>query len=45
MKVSYEGYNPATKKMTETPIPVAEYAYDKKGRLRAEWDPRRLLTN
>ncbi len=39
-KVSYEGYNPATKKMTETPIPVAEYAYDKRGRLRAEWDPR-----
>ena len=39
-KVSYEGYNPATKKMTETPISVAEYAYDKQGRLRAEWDPR-----
>jgi streptogramin lyase len=40
VKVSYEGYNPATKKMTETPIPVAEYSYDKQGRLRAEWDPR-----
>jgi hypothetical protein len=40
VKASYEGYNPATKKMTETPIPVAEYAYDKQGRLRAEWDPR-----
>jgi streptogramin lyase len=39
-KVSYEGYNPITKKMIETPIPVAEYAYDKQGRLRAEWDPR-----
>jgi streptogramin lyase len=39
-KVSYEGYNPATKKMTETPVPVAEYSYDKAGRLRAEWDPR-----
>jgi streptogramin lyase len=39
-KVSYEGYNPATKKMIEKPIPVAEYAYDSKGRLRAEWDPR-----
>ncbi len=39
-KVSYEGYNPATKKMTETPVPVAEYVYDKQGRLRAEWDPR-----
>ncbi len=40
VKVSYEGYNPATKKMTEAPIPVAEYVYDKQGRLRAEWDPR-----
>jgi streptogramin lyase len=39
-KVSYEGYNPATKKMTETPVPVAEYSYDDYGRLRAEWDPR-----
>jgi streptogramin lyase len=40
VKVSYEGYNPATKKMTEAPVAVAEYAYDKQGRLRAEWDPR-----
>ncbi len=40
VKIAYEGYNPATKKMTETPIPVAEYAYDRQGRLRAEWDPR-----
>jgi hypothetical protein len=40
IKVSYEGYNPATKAMLEKPIAVAEYAYDKKGRLRAEWDPR-----
>jgi streptogramin lyase len=40
LKVSYEGYNPATKGMTETPVPVAQYAYDKLGRLRAEWDPR-----
>jgi streptogramin lyase len=40
VKVSYEGYNPATKKMTEAPVPVAEYSYDKQGRLRAEWDPR-----
>jgi hypothetical protein len=39
-KISYEGYNPATKKMLETPVPVAEYSYDKLGRLRAEWDPR-----
>ena len=40
MKVSYEGYNPATKKMAEPSVPVAEYSYDKQGRLRAEWDPR-----
>jgi hypothetical protein len=40
VKVSYEGYNPATKKMTEPAVPVAEYSYDKLGRLRAEWDPR-----
>ncbi len=40
VKISYEGYNPATKKMTEPAIPVAEYVYDKQGRLRAEWDPR-----
>ncbi len=40
IKVSYEGYNPGTKGMTATPIPVAQYAYDKLGRLRAEWDPR-----
>ncbi len=39
-RVSYEGYNPATKKMTEPSVPVAEYTYDKTGRLRAEWDPR-----
>jgi hypothetical protein len=38
--VSYEGYNPATKKVTETQVPVVEYAYDKLGRLRATWDPR-----
>jgi streptogramin lyase len=40
VKISYEGYNPATKKMLETPVAVAEYSYDKQGRLRAEWDPR-----
>ncbi len=40
VKISYEGYNPATKKMLATPVPVAEYSYDKQGRLRAEWDPR-----
>ncbi len=38
--VSFEAENPSTKKMEEKPIPVAEYSYDSKGRLRAEWDPR-----
>lgn len=38
MKVSFTGYNTTTKKM-ET-IAVAQYAYDKQGRLRAEWNPR-----
>jgi YD repeat-containing protein len=37
-KVIFHGYNPATKAMEEPP--VAQYAYDKQGRLRAEWDPR-----
>ena len=44
VKISYEGFNPATGKMTEAPVPVAEYAYDKQGRLRAEWDPRIMPT-
>jgi sugar lactone lactonase YvrE len=39
MKVLFTAYNPATKAM-EVEKPVAEYAYDKQGRLRAEWDPR-----
>ncbi|HYM46295.1 MAG TPA: DUF6531 domain-containing protein, partial [Solirubrobacteraceae bacterium] len=38
VKVSLVAYNPTTKTMPETP--VAEYAYDSRGRLRAEWDPR-----
>jgi DNA-binding beta-propeller fold protein YncE len=38
MQISLTAYNPATKAMQTTP--VAEYAYDKQGRLRAEWDPR-----
>ena len=40
MKVSMVAYNPAAghEKMEEAP--VAEYRYDKLGRLRAEWDPR-----
>jgi streptogramin lyase len=39
-QVLYEGYNPATKKVEEPGIAVAEYRYDNRGRLRAEWDPR-----
>jgi YD repeat-containing protein len=38
MKISFTGYSTTSKKM-ET-ITVAQYAYDKQGRLRAEWDPR-----
>ncbi|MGB8966823.1 MAG: hypothetical protein WCB99_14400, partial [Candidatus Cybelea sp.] len=39
-KVSMVAWNPAVgvEKMQE--IAVAEYSYDKRGRLRAEWDPR-----
>jgi streptogramin lyase len=39
-KISLVAYNPASgvEKMQETA--VAEYSYDKQGRLRAEWDPR-----
>ncbi len=40
MKVSVTAYNPAKSiEKMETKV-VAEYAYDKQGRLRAEWDPR-----
>ena len=35
-KIYYEGYDPALKRMTEGSEPVAEYSYDKQGRLRAE---------
>jgi RHS repeat-associated protein len=38
MKVYFTAYNPTTKAMQTTA--VAQYAYDKLGRLRAEWDPR-----
>ena len=38
MTVSFTAYNPANKAMETKP--VAEYAYDAKGQLRAEWDPR-----
>jgi tripartite motif-containing protein 71 len=37
-EVIFAAYNPATKSVQE--IPVAQYTYDSKGRLRAEWDPR-----
>jgi YD repeat-containing protein len=37
-KISFTAYNPSTKAMATTV--VAEYSYDKQGRLRAEWDPR-----
>jgi YD repeat-containing protein len=37
-KVSFTAYSPPAKAMVTTPI--AEYTYDKQGRLRAEWDPR-----
>ena len=36
--VSFKAYNPSTKAV-ESKV-VAEYSYDKQGRLRAEWDPR-----
>jgi YD repeat-containing protein len=37
-KVSFEAYSTSAKAMEEKA--VAEYSYDKQGRLRAEWDPR-----
>jgi YD repeat-containing protein len=37
-KVYFHAYNPVSKVMEEPA--VAQYAYDKQGRLRAEWDPR-----
>jgi RHS repeat-associated protein len=37
MKISFTAFNPATGKMQTTA--VAQYAYDKQGRLRAEWNP------
>lgn len=39
-QVLFEAYNPSSKKMEEPGMVVAEYAYDKQGRLRAEWNPR-----
>jgi streptogramin lyase len=37
-KVSLEAFNPVSKAMQRTV--VAEYSYDSRGELRAEWDPR-----
>jgi RHS repeat-associated protein len=37
-EITYWAYNPTTKAMAKTV--VAQYAYDKQLRLRAEWDPR-----
>jgi RHS repeat-associated protein len=37
-EVVFWAYNPTAKEMQKSA--VAQYAYDKKGRLRAEWDPR-----
>ncbi|MGA9875624.1 MAG: hypothetical protein WBQ21_07435 [Solirubrobacteraceae bacterium] len=37
-RVTFHGYNPSSKTMEEKA--VAQYAYDAKGLLRAEWDPR-----
>jgi DNA-binding beta-propeller fold protein YncE len=40
MQVDFTAYNPAPAVKAMETVPVAEYAYDKQGRLRAEWDPR-----
>jgi tripartite motif-containing protein 71 len=37
-QVSFHAWNPSSKTMEEKA--VAQYSYDKQGRLRAEWDPR-----
>ncbi len=39
-QVRFVAYNPASKKMEEPGVTVAEYLYDKQGRLRAEYNPR-----
>jgi tripartite motif-containing protein 71 len=39
-KVSFKAYNPALGSEKLETKAVAEYSYDKQGRLRAEWDPR-----
>jgi RHS repeat-associated protein len=38
VKVSFTGWDPSKSEMTTTA--VAQYAYDKQGRVRAAWDPR-----
>ncbi len=42
VKISFTAYNPTSKETSKEmqTIAVAQYAYDKQGRLRAEWDPR-----
>ncbi|HEY2142043.1 MAG TPA: RHS repeat-associated core domain-containing protein [Solirubrobacteraceae bacterium] len=37
-RIYFTGWDPSKSEMTTTT--VAQYAYDRKGRLRAEWDPR-----
>ncbi len=37
-EITYTAWKPSAAKMTT--VAVAKYAYDKEGRLRAEWDPR-----
>jgi RHS repeat-associated protein len=36
-KITYSAWNPSSKEIA--PVVVAQYAYDKQGRLRAEWNP------
>jgi RHS repeat-associated protein len=41
MRVSFTAWDPSKGEHGEmSTVPVAQYAYDKQGRLRAEWDPR-----
>ena len=38
-RVFFNGWDPVSKEMKKE-VAIAQYAYDKQGRLRAEWDPR-----
>ncbi len=40
MSVSLTAYNPAPSSKKMETVAIAQYAYDKQGRLRAQWDPR-----